>query len=243
MQLGAELFGAPSPGGDFEVALVAVRALQAAGAKKPEIDLGHVGLFAPLLQKARASARPALMRAIGMRNVAAIADLAAGKALPTQAAKRLSALAVCAGDEKALQQAAAAAPAAARGELQNLRAVARRLVAHGAKVRFCLSDLGSYGYHTGIVFTLYDGGRQVARGGRYKNGVGFGANLRALPTRARAAAPAVAVPLAANSPGWRAAVEKLMAQKRKIRFVHAPAKATRPPRLLLTGGKWKLQEK
>ncbi|UCC92225.1 MAG: histidine--tRNA ligase [Thermoplasmata archaeon] len=53
-QFGAELIGSPHPEGDAEIIALAVRAIEAAGVKDPEVRVGHVG------------ALHALMKAIGV---------------------------------------------------------------------------------------------------------------------------------------------------------------------------------
>jgi len=48
-QFGAELIGSPHPEGDAEIIALAVRAIQAAGVKDPEVRVGHVGALRSLL--------------------------------------------------------------------------------------------------------------------------------------------------------------------------------------------------
>jgi histidyl-tRNA synthetase len=49
-QFGAELIGSPHPEGDAEIIALAVRAIQAAGVKDPEVRVGHVGALHALME-------------------------------------------------------------------------------------------------------------------------------------------------------------------------------------------------
>ena len=49
-QFGAELIGSPHPEGDAEMIALAVRAIQAAGVKDPEVRVGHVGALHALME-------------------------------------------------------------------------------------------------------------------------------------------------------------------------------------------------
>jgi histidyl-tRNA synthetase len=49
-QFGAELIGTPHPEGDAEIIALAVRAVQAAGVKDPEVRVGHVGALHALME-------------------------------------------------------------------------------------------------------------------------------------------------------------------------------------------------
>jgi histidyl-tRNA synthetase len=49
-QFGAELIGTPHPEGDAEIIALAVRAIQAAGVKDPEVRVGHVGALHALME-------------------------------------------------------------------------------------------------------------------------------------------------------------------------------------------------
>ncbi len=49
-QFGAELIGCPHPEGDAEIIALAVRAIQAAGVRDPEVRVGHVGALHALME-------------------------------------------------------------------------------------------------------------------------------------------------------------------------------------------------
>ncbi len=49
-QFGAELIGCPNPEADAEIIALAVRAIQAAGVKDPEVRVGHVGALHALME-------------------------------------------------------------------------------------------------------------------------------------------------------------------------------------------------
>ena len=242
MQLGAELFGADSPNGDWEIIRVAMDVLCAVGAVGLRLDIGCAGLFLSLTESVGASVHKTLTEYVRQRNVGAIQSLVADGAITKPLADKLSAFAKTDGEGAALDEFAdviSGEPAATF--LGDMRYVACQLAAEGIDVNINLSELGSYGYHTGIVFTIDDGRQVIARGGRYPEGVGFSTDLRLISPLPPNTPPAVCVPLVGDDASWRSAVKKLRADKRRLRFVHQSDNIS-PPCLRQQNGTWSVQE-
>lgn len=271
MQLGAELFGAPPADSDWEMLLVTHAVLTAMGYTELSVDLGHAGLFAAVLQTLPqplgAAAQRELMEAVSKQDRHTLQKLLDALQLPADAGAALLALAAAKtsdDSEDELDAVRGVLPAAALAELDFIR---RQMRAQGCAVGVNLSDLGSYGYHTGIVFCFYAGNAVVARGGRYQPpappsaasgladtstppAVGFSMDLYRLPPPAgnaaaqsdsSADADAVHVPLVGDDEAWRAAVADLRRQRRGIRFVAADVSPS-PPCLVREGKQWRVNE-
>lgn len=244
LQLGAELFGAPSGGGDWEIASVALGALRAMGVEEVCLDLGHAGLFAELTAALPPPLRQQLMQWITRRDAAAVQQLAQDETLSPQITAGLLTLARGSG-AAALAEARSTLPATA---LSVLEEVHQRLTAEQHDCEISLSDLGSYGYHSGVVFSVYAHDRLLARGGRYQQdsgdeGTGFSIDLRAVYDLA-ATPPqeeAVNVPLAPQDAQWWQALHALRAAQRPLRFVYENSPP--PPALCQQGSTWAVQEK
>lgn len=246
LQLGAELFGAPAGSGDWEIASVALGALRAMGVEEVCVDLGHAGLFAEIAAELPAAARQTLTGLIAQRDAAAVdAFCRALPAIPPQTAARLAALTQIAGGSEALAEAKKLLPSA---PLQTLEYVQQQLAAEQYDVGISLSGLGSYGYHSGVVFTIYARDRQIACGGRYRQpgadgGAGFSIDLHMVGDLVAPieAAGAVNVPLVLQDDSWRQAVAQLRAARRPLRFVYGDDGAL--PALRQQGGEWVVREK
>lgn len=212
MQVGAELFGHAGVEGDIEVQRLMVEALQCAGVAKPQIDLGHVGILRALIAQGGISGalEDRLFEALQRKDLPELRAALGDVARPVREALVL--LPQLYGDEKVLREAARHLPrlpgiAAALGTLRRL-ARATGGLAHA--IRFDLSELRGYRYHSGVVFAAYAPGfpGAVARGGRYdevglafgraRPATGFSMDLRELavampvPRRRRILAPASA---------------------------------------------------
>lgn len=249
MQLGAELFGAPAGGGDWEIASLALGTLRAMGVDDICIDVGHADLFSAATAALSPAQRHELIDIVGRRDGAAIETRMADGEIDAASGRALLPLVQSEAGDEILAAVAAALPAA-QPALQTLQEVSQQLRAEQYDCAFNLSDLGSYGYHSGIVFTIYGKDRLLARGGRYRHsgdneGVGFSTDLRAvcelvaLPS----AAPAVNVPLMTGDEQWRQAVEALRAAGRRLRFFYAAEGEEPPlPALCSNNGKWDVRE-
>jgi ATP phosphoribosyltransferase regulatory subunit len=171
-QAGIEIIGSDSVAADAEVALLGVQALVAVGVPRVRLDLLLPTLASSLLDAAGVTGarRAALSHALDRKDAAAVE--AACAAHPALAA--LPALLAAAGPAEAaveVLERLALPPAA--------RAIADRGLAVFAAIRAAAPDLPitldpvefrGLRYHTGVAFTLYGAGREVARGGRYLSG-------------------------------------------------------------------------
>ena len=240
MQLGAEIFGAPPPAADWEIVHLAAGVLRAAGVADIAVDLGHPGLLRQLMADGIAdSSRARLLRQIARRDIAALhANECASEFLI-----RLSQTADLAEAKSILAE----AKVDGREALSALSYVAARLRGEGLDVAINFSDIGGYGYHTGVVFSAYGADFVAARGGRYdrpgfRPATGFSADLREIilhsPPEKEEELPPVLCPICPDDPAWRAAVAKLRVSRR-VQFDSAPAK---PPLLEKKNSQWKVRE-
>lgn len=196
LQVGAELYGHAGLESDIEVQGLLVQALQLAGLKSVQIDLGHVGIFRNLVRRAGISREleSELYSVLQTKDKSAITELVSGMESSYQLA--LLALTELNGDIGILQEAQDRLPQQAEIKLalQDLRRVAQQLQTLGAKVSFDLAELRGYHYHSGLVFAAYAPGcaGPLAQGGRYdevgevfgraRPATGFSLDLRGLVT-------------------------------------------------------------
>ena len=249
MQLGAELFGAPAPAGDWEIVRVALGCLQAVGLDSPRLDLGHAGLFVHLTAGISLQHKKDLVSCLARRDIAGIRRLSDAGAGTTADAEALVAVAEIHGEPAAAMTAARERLPADKtaAALDELAYVARQLQSEGFDVAINLSDAGSYGYHTGMVFSAYIDRCVALRGGRYSHegadATGFSTDLRLIADRLAEndTAAAVAVPMRGDDPAWREAVSALRATHRRIRFVYE-GDAMTMPLLRKQGASWELVE-
>ncbi len=242
IQIGAEIFGAPAPGGEMEIARAARGMLAAAGVGDLCVSLAHAGIVRALAAEMPEETRDEVLRRFSLRD----ADGVLAAAADDGNGKTLAKLCGIAGGEESLAEARAFLPPECQPALDELAFLRRELAREGGDAEVDFSDIGGYGYHTGAVFVFYAGGYVAARGGRYDRGesaVGFSVNLREiaehLPPETRAAA--VACPLAPDDEQWQQAVADLEKSGRRLRFVHNSEESP-PPRLQKTKTGWRIQE-
>lgn len=197
IQLGAELYGDKSLAADVEVIRLMLATLETAGLTTLTLDLGHVGVYAAVLEAAGLDSDleqqvfDALQRKSLPDLEQALADC------DPRARQLLTGLISLHGDESVLSRArelfAEAAPAAiaAVDALQDVAADIRRQ-RPDLDIYFDLGELRGYHYHTGMVFAAYvpGHGRALANGGRYDDvggvfgrarpATGFATDLKAL---------------------------------------------------------------
>jgi ATP phosphoribosyltransferase regulatory subunit len=236
IQIGVELYGESGLEADIEVISLMVETLRLAGHDTPQLDLGHVGIYASLLESAELSAD----------REAELFDLLQRKAVPeldawllkhldnTDIALMIRALVGLAGDASVLDRARelfAEAPAEVELALDELQAVVSALGESfpDLELYLDLSELRGYHYHTGIVFAAYDQGlgQAIGNGGRYDHvGKGFGRSRPAtgfnmsLQSLARVAlseavAGGIFAPVS-EEPGWRKAVAALRSNGERV---------------------------
>lgn len=192
LQIGAELFGYGGVSADIEILRLMLKSLQVLGVQQPHIDLGHVGIFADLIERFQVdqSTEEALQAALNSKDVSTV--LALTRDLPTDAQTALVHLTQCNGDISELAQAAQHLPQtpAITKALQELQQAAQALQAQGISVGIDLAELRGYYYHSGLVFGAFAHGYAgpLALGGRYdkvgkifgraRAGTGFSIDLR-----------------------------------------------------------------
>jgi ATP phosphoribosyltransferase regulatory subunit len=243
MQIGAEIFNASTPQADWEIAYLAIGALRVAGMTNIAVELGHIGVLHQLLSdipELSNSSRATLCCHIARQDAAAVQAVAG-----TQATN-IMALAQISGGIEAIAHARTLLPAAT-SLLDELEYVAELLIREGADVGINFGEIGGYGYHTGVVFSLHGDNFVAARGGRYdrigfRPAAGFSMDLREIVEHlpALVANTVVNCPLVADDDSWLAAVS-ILRQERHLRFVHTDEK-TPPPVLEKCNGVWKVRE-
>ena len=236
IQIGVELYGEPGLEADIEVISLMVETLRLAGLGTPQLDLGHVGIYASLLEAAELSAdREAELFDLLQRKAVPELDVWLGKCLDNaEIALMIRALVGLAGDASVLDRARevfAEAPAEVELALDELQAVVSALSESFPDLGLYLdlSELRGYHYHTGIVFAAYDQGlgQAIGNGGRYDHvGKGFGRSRPAtgfnmsLQSLARVAlsgavAGGIFAPVS-EEPGWRKAVAALRSNGERV---------------------------
>lgn len=213
LQIGAELYGHSGLESDLEIQQLMLQALAALGIQGIHLDLGHVGVFRALVQRAGLGKEleKDLFAALQSKDSAALRTLVR----PLDAALRDALLALpalygdCAG---VLAQARRLLPACAEitAALDALETASARLQPLVAGIGIDLADLRGYHYHSGMVFAAYHAGSHdaIALGGRYDDlgrsfgraraATGFSMDLRQLyrllpvqPARSGIRAPAL----------------------------------------------------
>ena len=227
---GAELFGAEGVDADAEVVALMAAVLACAGIADPVIELGHVGVFRSFAEGDRlAGLERELFEALQRKSESDIAALVAETKLTRAQREFLSVLPRQMGGIEVIAEARRHRGLMRTTEtaLDDLERLAGALASRcpQLRLRFDLSELTGYGYHTGPVFTAYSGdlGRSVARGGRYdgvgaafgapRAATGFDVNLKRLPrvveSRRAIWAPALEATPAARRAALAAMVDAL----------------------------------
>jgi ATP phosphoribosyltransferase regulatory subunit len=169
IQIGAELYGEAGAGADLEILTLMLRGLAACGVNTVQLDIGHVGVYRALAQEARLSGEieHQLFGALQSKDSSAVAVLTAG--LPIALRDAFAALPLLYGDRSVLAEARARLPQlpAVVDALDTLQALDQGLP--DVEAAYDLAELRGYGYHSGVVFAAYTGGRShaIAQGGRY----------------------------------------------------------------------------
>lgn len=198
IQLGAELYGAPSINADIEVIALMLETLAAAGLEQVTLDLGHVGIYRSLLASSQLdSSQAAVLFDALQRKSAADVRQVFSDTDQIEVADSLLALSALHGDESVLAKAEAMFADGPNEALQAVKEVAQiaaeiKQRCPGVKLYFDLSELRGYHYHTGVVFAAYvpGHGQALANGGRYDDvgevfgrarpATGFNTDLKAL---------------------------------------------------------------
>ena len=239
LQIGAELYGCPSLTGDWESISMACGALRQIGVTgKFIIDLGHAEIFESVVKQV---SDPGLVEHIRQALIHQdITTLSEGNLpIPSAVRKHLLALAESSDDAKGLEVIRQKIPAEILGTSLNELVKLNEMLSKDGDifVRYDLSSLAGYTYHTGIVFDIFsEQSGVVARGGRYdgigspfgrnRTAVGFSMDIRSLVEnnpkigQRQKRSESIATPIAPQEIGWQKAVAQLQASKEQIRFIH-----------------------
>ncbi len=169
IQVGAELYGEAGAEADLEILTLMLQGLTACGVKTVQLDIGHVGVYRALAHEARLSGdvEHQLFGALQAKDSSAVGVLTAGLSAALRDA--FAALPLLYGDRSVLTEARARLPQlpAVQAALNTLELLDRGLT--NVEAAYDLAELRGYGYHNGVVFAAYTGGRShaIAQGGRY----------------------------------------------------------------------------
>ncbi|RTZ41075.1 ATP phosphoribosyltransferase regulatory subunit [Candidimonas sp. SYP-B2681] len=177
LQIGAEIFGHAGVEADIEILELALESVKRAGVSSARLDLNHPGVLRAIVDSdsALADSVDEISDLLSTKDVPALGSLALRlpdiKPVTVQA---LLSLASLYGGTEVIAKARETLPAlpALRRALDDLEALIRALPTHEFSID--LADMGSgYGYHSGVVFSIYAEGWHDAlvKGGRY-DGVG-----------------------------------------------------------------------
>ena len=208
LQIGAEIFGHAGIEADLEIIRLALASTRLAGVSSVRLDLCHAGLVRALIDSdAAASARAdEIMALLRDKDMPGIALLGEGTdALQMATVKSLSSLPLLYGDASVIERARKLLPSIA-GVVEALDTLQVLLASlDDVSVGVDLADVGTYGYHSGVTFSIYAEGWHDAlvQGGRYDNvsrafgrarpATGFSLDLRKLAAGLSAAQPAGAI--------------------------------------------------
>lgn len=201
LQFGAELFGHSGCESDAEVLSLMITTLDALGARDAHIELGHVGVFGSMVEKAglEKDQQRTLFDQLQRKAKPEISSSLEQWGLAKKWQEGLLSLIELCGDSSILDQAdkqLGKLDDGVKRSLQELRAVSERVKKRRPEVtlNYDLAELSGYHYYTGVVFSAFlpGHGRAVMKGGRYdgigeafgrsRAATGFGADLRELIT-------------------------------------------------------------
>ncbi len=262
LQIGAEIFGHKGFEADLEIIRLALESARLAGVQALRLDLCHAGLVRSLIEADAAAQLRAdeIMALLRDKDLPGIAGLAQGAgALQPETVQALAWLPKLYGDRTVIDRARKVLPNTA-GVVAALDTLAQLLgVLDDVSVGVDLADVGTYGYHTGVTFSIYADGWHDAlvQGGRYDNvslafgrarpATGFSLDLRKL---AAGLLPALATPAVRAPAGQdlalRAAVQALWQEGHIVVQVFPGETATHDEfvfdrELVCQGGHWKMQ--
>ncbi|WP_442598333.1 ATP phosphoribosyltransferase regulatory subunit [Parapusillimonas sp. JC17] len=177
LQIGAEIFGHAGFEADIEIIELALASVRRAGVSQARLDLNHPGVPRAIVDSdpALTGASEDVYELLSTKDIPGLSALASRyPGLRPETTQALKALASLYGGTETIARARQVLPAlpALRKALDDLQALITALPGHEFSVD--LADMGSgYGYHSGVVFSIYAQGWHDAlvRGGRY-DGVG-----------------------------------------------------------------------
>jgi ATP phosphoribosyltransferase regulatory subunit len=228
LQIGAEIFGHAGVQADIECVRLALESVRRAGVLQPRLDLNHPGVGRALIDAdpALADAADAVFDLLSAKDVPGLEALCADCGARADSLQALRALTTLYGDLDTVDRARLRLPdlPAVHAALDALRTLC--LALPDAPIAIDLADMGgSYGYHSGVVFSIYAAGWHDAlvRGGRYdgigrkfgrsRPATGFSLDLRKLSAGLPEAVPVPAIRAPwSDDPALAQAVAALRAQ-------------------------------
>ena len=262
-QIGAELYGEAGVAADVEIISLMVAMINKAGIKQIHLDLGHVGVFRALADKAGISAEQqaelfALLKLKCASDLDAWADRELNDPNLCEAFKLLTRLQ---GDRKLLDESIARLAQLVpetSAELQHIQQVTDQLAMRfpDTPFYFDLTELRGYDYHTGLVFAAYvpGYGDAIAQGGRYdetgavfgraRPATGFSADLKVLSRFGSVAADTKQTVVAPGNddPQLWAKVQQLREQGYRVLVQLNAETIPADQTLQLLDGQWQLVE-
>ncbi len=181
LQIGAEIFGHAGVEADIEIIQLAVESVRCAGIQQPRLDLNHPGVVRSIIDSDPALVPLAdeICELLSTKDVPGLVEL--GKRVPEIRPSSLQALLELPslyGGIEVIEKALRILPAlpAIQSAMADLQTLIRALPEFDFSID--LADMGSgYGYHSGVVFSIYAEGWHDAlvKGGRYDGmGKAFG---------------------------------------------------------------------
>jgi ATP phosphoribosyltransferase regulatory subunit len=180
LQIGAEIYGHAGLEADLDIIRLALECVAMAGVRQPALVLCHAGLVRAIIESdAQAVVRAdEIMSLLRDKDLPGLAELRQGPhALKALTVEALEVLPKSYGDLKSLAHAQTLLPKLP-GVTDAFEAFKFLIKSLGHRhVSIDLSDVGAYGYHSGITFSIYADGwyDALVQGGRYDNvGQSFG---------------------------------------------------------------------
>ena len=227
LQIGAEIYGYAGIEADMEIIRLAMQSLKLTGVTDGRLVLSHDGLVQAIIDSdalalARADEIVALLRDKDLPGLAELRD--GPQAIAEPVVQALELLPRLYGGSEVLERAnSLTAFTGVAGALESLRTLVAKL--GDETVSLDLSDVGAYGYHSGVTFSMYAPGWHDAlvRGGRYDNvsqafgraraATGFSMDLIRLARSAGQAQPTCAILAPAEAAGDKG-LSQMVAQLR-----------------------------
>ena len=208
LQIGAEIYGHAGVEADLEIIRLALESTRLAGVKSVRLDICHAGLVRSIIDTDPAARLRAdeIMVLLRDKDSPGIAELGVGPdGLLVATVRALACLPGLYGSATVLARARELLPAlpGVVAALDTLESLLSAL--DDVSVGIDLADVGSYGYHSGVTFSVYAEGWHDAlvQGGRYDDvgrafgrarpATGFSLDLRKLAAGLSPAAPAPAI--------------------------------------------------
>lgn len=175
IQVGAELYGHAGIESDLEIIRLMLEMVKRAGHDAIVLDLGHVGIYRGLIERAGLSAadESLIFDALQRKATTELTEIVTRTVDDAGLRDQLIALNTLNGGVEILTTAKEVLGTPFDAELEQLERIAATAEQQqwGVEFHFDLAELRGYDYHTGVLFAAYipQQGDAVASGGRYDN--------------------------------------------------------------------------